>query len=318
MKKYLLIGLIISGCCTIKPTQRIEFEAAGTYPEGIAFDPNKDVFYVSSMTTGAIGKVSTKGEYSVLYSDTTLKSSFGLKLHPDGKRLFVCTGDPNYSKYSTAATKKKLIRLIVIDVNTGKKTSETDLSGLINEKHFLNDLAFDDKGNSYFTDSYSNAVYKIADNGTTSVFASDKQFETAGNGLNGIVFHKDGFLLVDNSATGSIYKIDVNDPKKVQKVAIEQYFLGADGLVLNDDNKLTVVVNGGSDKIVQLTTTDNWQSAKVTGTTLAKDRFTYPATATMKGNEIWIMNAKTSELSDSNTVPSKVFAIQRAVIKPVP
>ena len=136
--------------------------------------------------------------------------------------------------------------------------------------------------------------------------------------MNGIVYHPNGYFLVDNSNTGRIYKVDAKNPGNVTQVMIDQYFLGADGLLLNDNNRLTIVVNGGTDKIFQLTSEDNWQTAKLAATTIAADRFTYPATATFADNSIWVMNAKTNELMDSNAIPAKWFAIQKVVLKPVP
>jgi len=115
-----------------------------------------------------------------------------------------------------------------------------------------------------------------------------------------------------------VYKIDIKNPSNVQKVKLDQYYLGADGLLLDDNTHLTLVVNGGNDKIFRLESTDGWQSAKLSATTLASDRFSYPSTATRFQNNTWIMNAKFSELVDSNSVPSKNFAIQKAAFKPVP
>jgi len=316
--KYLILILFVSSCITNRPTSRIEFEAMDSYPEGIAFDKDKDTYYVSSMRDGTIGKVTPGGVYMVLHKDSTLKSTYGMKVHPDGKRLFVCVSDANYSKYTSPTTRRKMIRLISIDVETGKRLSDIDLSDLVPGKHFGNDITFDNNYNTYMTDSFANAIYKITPDGKASVFAQDKMFETEGVGLNGIVFHPDGFLLVDNSATGKIYKVDISNPKNVQEVKIDQYFMGADGLVLKDKDKLVIVTNGGNDKIFQIKSEDNWQTAKLSATTIAADVFTYPATATMKGNDLWVMNAKTSELVDSNAVPSKKFDIQLAVLKPVP
>ena len=317
--KYLLITLaLLTGCVATGPTTRITFDAPDAYPEGIAYDSARAVYYVSSMREGTLGKVDSQGNYTVFYADTTLKSTYGMKIHPDGKRLFVCAGDANYSKFSTPATKKKMARLLSIDLTTGKKLADVDVSGLVPGKHFPNDLVFDDKGNVFMTDSYANAIYKITPEGKPSVFAKDKLFETEGFGLNGIVYHPDGFLLVDNSNTGQLYKVPLDNPKNAKAVKIPQFFLGADGMLLNDKNRLALVVNGGNDKIFQVTTQDNWATAKVTATTLAADRFTYPATATFKGSDIWVMNAKTNELADSNAVPSRKFAIQKAVLKPVP
>ncbi|AEI50792.1 SMP-30/gluconolactonase/LRE family protein [Runella slithyformis] len=318
MKKYLLISLLLAGCISNKPSARIEFEAPDAYPEGVAYDKTADVFYVSSMRTGTVGKVTRQGQYTALHTDSSFKSSYGMKMHPDGKRLYVCVGDANYSKYTAPDTRRKMARLVSIDPASGKRLSDIDLSGLVPGKHFPNDLVFDDKGNIYLTDSFAHAIYKITPEGKASVFAKDKRFETEGIGLNGIVYHPDGFLLVDNSNTGMIYKVDIAHPKNVQKVVTDQYFLGADGLLLNDSNTLTVVVNGGNDKIYQLTTEDHWKSARLSATTLITDRFTYPATAALAGKEIWVMNAGTNELVDSNAVPAKKFAIQFAPLKSIP
>jgi sugar lactone lactonase YvrE len=316
--RYILVIFLLSGCLAVKPTERLEFEATDSYPEGIAYDPSGKAYYVSSMRTGAIGKVDLNGKYSVFFAEEGLKSSYGLKIHPDGKQLIACISDANYSKLTSPDTRKKMIRLISIDLATGKKLQDVDLESLVPGKHFGNDIAFDKDQNIYMTDSYANVVYKISTDWKPSVFAKHKMFETEGFGLNGIVVHPDGFLLVDNSNTGRIYKVDLKDPSKVSKVRIDQYFLGADGMILREDNTLVVVVNGGNNKIFRLKTKDNWDSAILSGTTLAVDRFTYPATATLRDNDVWIMNAKTNELMDSTSIPSKRFAIQKAVLKPVP
>jgi sugar lactone lactonase YvrE len=314
----LAIVALLAGCIAIKPTERISFEAPDSYPEGIAYDSIANVFYVSSARTGTIGRVTPEGMYSELLKDSTLKSSYGLKIHPDRKRLFACVGDANYSRYTDSSTHRTMSRLISIDISSGKKLADVDLSKLLPGRHFANDLVFDDQGNAYVTDSYAHAIYKVTAAGQATVFARDPQFITAGIGINGIVYHPGGFLLVDNSNTGRLYKVDINHPEHVQTVVIDQYFLGADGLLLRNNNQLVIAVNGTNDKIFELTSSDNWQSARLKATTLVADRFTYPATATRKGNDIWIMNAKFNELTDSNAIPARQFAIQRAVLKPVP
>ncbi|WP_129715261.1 gluconolaconase [Pedobacter sp. SYP-B3415] len=299
------------------PGPRIEFDAPEAYPEGVTYDQTAKVYYVSSARLGQIGKVTLQGMYAVLHTDPALKSTYGLKLHPDGKRLFVCVSDANYSKFTEPATRMKMARLISIDIQSGRKLSDVDLSRLIPGKHFANDLTFDRSGNTYVTDSFAGAVYKVSPDGKASVFAKDERFATEGVGLNGIVYHPSGYLIVDNSAKGQLFRIDLSNPKQVQQIKTDRFFMGADGLVLNDNNTLTMVVNGGTDKIFQLASTDNWQSAKVIASTVVEDRFTYPSTATLNGKEIWVMNAQFNQLLDSNSVPLKKFALQQAVLKPV-
>ncbi|MET1057929.1 MAG: gluconolaconase [Pedobacter sp.] len=322
MKVFSYIAIAAVGIATIaatspEPSPRLEFDAPGSYPEGLVYNKAANVYYVSSARLGSIGKVTPRGAYTVLHADSTLKSTYGLKVHPDGKSLFACVSDANYSKYTNPATRMKLARLISIDINTGKKLSDVDLSRLVPGKHFINDLAFDNMKNAYVTDSYAGAVYKVTPDGKASLFAKDEMFKTEGVGLNGIVFHPDGYLVVDNSAKGQLFKIELKNPSQVKKIAIDQYFLGADGLLLGDRNTLTMVVNGGIDKIYKLSSNDNWTSAKVIASTQTEDRFTYPSTATQNGNDIWVMNAQLSQLLDSNAVPVKTFAIQKVIYKPL-
>lgn len=320
MKKIIMAALFV-GCATAvpdQPTARIEFNAPEAYPEGIAFDSISRNYFVSSARLGGIGKVTLDGSYSVLINDPSFKSSYGMKVHPDGKRIFVCIGDANYSKFTSLETRKKMARLIGIDINTGKKTDDINLAGLVSGLHFPNDLTFDNQNNAYITDSFANVIYKVTPQGKASVFADHQLFKTEGIGLNGIVWHPSGYLLSVSSGTGTIYKINIDDPKKVSKVLTEQFLMNGDGLLLTGSQKLVVVQNGGSDKIYELTSSDNWHSAKLSASTLVADRFTYPSTATKADGKIWVMNAKFSELTDSTSVPSKKFSIQHARLIPLP
>lgn len=319
--KKLIVCLLMVGCAAAipdQPTARIEFNAPESYPEGIAYDSISNVFFVSSARLGSIGKVTPGGVYSLLLNDPSFKSSYGVKVHPDGKRLFVCISDANYSKFTSPDTRKKMARLVGINMVTGKITDDIDLSKLVPGNHFANDLTFDSQQNAYVTDSFSNVIYKVTPGGQASVFADSPMFKTEGVGLNGIVFHPSGYLLTVSSGTGAVYKIDLKNPKSISKVATEQFFMNGDGLLLTGNNKLVLVQNGGSDKIYELTSEDNFVSAKMSASTLVADRFTYPSTATMANDKVWIMNAKFSELTDSTNVPSKRFEIQHARLMPLP
>lgn len=319
--KKIIYCFLFAGCAAVlpsEPTARIEFSAPDAYPEGIAYDSINALYYVSSARTGTLGRVTPQGIYTSVYTDPGLKSSYGIKLHPDGQRLFACVGDANYSKFTAPDTRKKMARLVGINLQSGKKTDDIDLSGLTPGEHFPNDLIFDAAGNCYITDSFANVIYRIRKDGKASVFADSPLFTTKGIGLNGIVYHPAGYLLVCSSGTGAIYKVDIADPKKVTTVACDQFFVNADGLLLTGSNKLVVVQNGGSDKIYEIESKDNWASAKLVASTLAADRFTYPSTATMVREKVWVMNANFTELVDSTSVPSQKFAIQHARLMPLP
>lgn len=287
------------------------------YPEGVAYNDKTNTFYVSSVKDATIGIVDAAGNYKPFYQDKDLKSSYGMKVNAAKNQLWVCTGDANYSDYSDSDTHKKIIRLIAVDLSSGKKVQDIDLSKLYTGKHFANDLAFDDKGNAYITDSYSPVIYKVDAQGKASVFAENDLFKGEDVGLNGIAYHPQGFLITVNNATGAILKVDVNNPANVTKVKINQLFPGADGLLWDAQGNLILVQNEGNDKANQVVSTDGWVTAKVKAATSILDRFQYPTTGVMQGSKIYLLNAKLNELSDPTKKPSEEFSLQQVVLKPI-
>jgi len=310
--KIIIYPIMAIAALFVAPSQKIEFEAPESYPEGVTFNPKTSNYYVSSARLGTIGEVSSDGKYKAFYQSPELKSTYGLKISNDQKRLFACVGDANYSKFKSPGTDKKLAHLIAIDLKSGKKVLDVDLAGLVPGKHFPNDLTLDKSGNAYITDSFANVIYKVSPDGKASVLAKSDLFMTEGVGLNGIVWNPGNFLLVASSGAGTIFKVDVANPMNITRVELPQFFMNADGLLLNDANTLTLVQNGGSNRIFQLQSSDNWKSAKVKSATKYEDRFAFPSTATANKGEVWVMNAKFNELNDSTTVPSKKFSIQKA------
>jgi len=298
-------------------TERIVFKAPVMYPEGVTWHPEKKLFFVSSVKTGTIGSVDEAGMYKELYKDNMLKSTFGMKVDEKNNRLLVCVSDPNYSKYSTPATFKKMARLISIDLTSGQKKMDVDLAKLHPGKHFANDLTLDNDGNIYVTDSFSPVIYKISTGGQATVFAKSDLFKSEDVGLNGILFHPQGFLLVAHNTNGTLLKVDVKDPKKIMTVKINNLFPGADGLLWASPDNLVLIQNKGVDKAFQIASTDNWITAEVKAATASEDRFQYPTTGTLENGRVWLLNSKLNENTDSSMTPSKEFSLQMAKFQAV-
>lgn len=313
---HTLVAVTLLSQAAAAQTPRISFEAPAAYPEGVAYDPASDIFFVSSVKTGTIGKVTPLGQYTVFYRDTTLKSSYGMKVDPARHKLWVCTGDPNYSQYSDSSTYKKIIRIIGLDTRTGVKINDIDLSGLYKGLHFANDMALDNNGNLYITDSYSPVVYRVDASGNAGVFAQSDWFRAVDIGLNGIVWSPDGYLIVAHNSDGNLYKIDISDPRRITRIKQQTFFPGADGLLWDAQGNLVLVQNKGVHKIFRLSSRDNWQSAEVTASTLAADRFHQPSTAASRKNMIYVMNSKLNELTDPTASPSKEFSLQQVRFQP--
>jgi len=314
---YLLCFFILTALSGRAQSSQIKFATPGLYPEGVTFDPKFKLFYVSSVRTSAIGSVDLKGNYKPFFEDKNFKSTYGLKIDPAKNLLWACVSDANYSAFSDSSTHKKLGKIIAIDLSSGKKTQEIDLAGLFPGKHFINDIAFDTQGNIYATDSFSPVVYKIDKNGKANVFAKSEWFKSVDIGLNGIAFHKDGFLIVNNNSRGALYKIDLKNPENIIRVKIKNLFPGADGMMFDKSGNLILVQNKSVDKVYQLVSKDNWATAEVSAATSPEDRYQQPSTVTSNGNHIYVLNSKMNELADATKRPSKEFSIQLVEFKPV-
>jgi len=295
---------------------RISIPVKGLYPEGTAYNPANQLFYIGSVTDGTIGTVDKNGKYTSIYKDSTLKSTYGMKVDTKRNLLWVCASDANYSKYSTPSTFKKMAKVIALDLKTNRVVKSIDLSKLYHGPHFANDLCLDDKNNLYITDSFSPVIYKIDSKDKASVFLKSDLFKGEDVGLNGIVYHKDGFLLVSMGSTGSIYKIALHKAVHIHKVTIDRFFPGADGLLLTKNNTLVLVQNKGTNAVFELSSPDKWLSAKLKSATAAEARYQQPSTATFADDKIYVLNSKLDELANPAKKPAEDFPLQEVKFNP--
>ena len=236
-------------------------------PEGIQYDEANGRFVVSSRTRGRLGTVRDDSTYTVLADDPRLVSTIGLNLDATRQRLLAAVSDAggNTSR-STAATLRKLAALAIFNPSTGALLSYVDLGALRpTQAHFANDITVDNQGNAYITDSLSPIIYKVDAQGAATVFLENSQFSGGtAFGLNGIVFHPDGYLLVAKSNDGTLFKVPVANPASFTTVASSQSLVGADGLLLLDNTTLLVVA-GSQNTVYRMASTDAWATTRPSG-----------------------------------------------------
>jgi hypothetical protein len=164
------------------------------------------------------------------------------------------------------------IYLYIFDLNTNERIIRIDLTNVAATQgpRIVNDVAIDAQGNAYVTDSIAGAIYRVDAQGNTA-YLTDPKFATelgdlmAGGipgggqggapgqggpsaegfsaqlGLNGIVYHPDGYLLVGKSGEGKLFKIPLDNPANVVEVTVPEVLTGVDALRLTADNKLVAV-----------------------------------------------------------------------------
>ena len=310
MKKLLLQSTFFLAIFTASPlhAQDITFKSDTLYPEGIAYHSKRNMFFVSSLRHGKIGTVDRKGNYTIFVNSPEIISAIGIRLNEETNTLYVCTSDPGVSTNTSPATQRKFAKLIAYDATTGAQKYIADL-GALNPSgmNFANDVTFDNEGNVYVTNSFSPIIFKIDSNGKPTIFATSEEWKAEGFSLNGIVYHPNGYLIVAKSNPGSLYKVSVKNPAEFKKIACE-LLPGIDGLIYNETKNEVIAISNVSQEIVQLTTGNNWDSAKRIKT--VKSVNTFPTTGTIVGSIYYVLNAKLNELFNPAAAKSSSFVIQ--------
>ena len=325
MKRTALIITFIAGLFTsplsMADNKIITIHNKGLYPEGIGYDPQTKHFYVSSVARGEIWQVDQNGKSVLFAKNDKFASTIGLHIDDKNDRLLICVSDPGVGEKSSKATIGKLAGLAVYDLNTKKEIAFYNLASTNDKKgHFANDVSIDEKGNSYITDSFSPIIYKVNKQGKISILANypELQVKQGKFGLNGIVYHPDGFLIVAHYDSGKLYKIDLDNPSNIKEILLKKQTkswkpTGLDGLLLLKNETLIAVNNDSSGRkngnfILRLTSHDNWDSASVNGVMPSSN--TFPTTLTNSGDKVFVLHAKLHALF-SKQPAEKTFEIEQ-------
>lgn len=288
----------------------IQFIAEKNYAESLSWSARKKRFFVGSVTHGTIGTVTPDGKYAPLIHDEQLVSTVGILVDDSRNTVWAANADPGVGDRTQAATKGKLAGIAKYDETTGKRLAYYDLGALSGGSHFANDLTLDEQGNAYVTDSFAPIIYKIDTAGNATIFAQNKLFNDAeGFNLNGIAYHRGGYLLVGKSNSGDLFRISISDPTNVQPVKLPEPLKGADGFNLFDGDHLFVVINQGIDKIVELVSTDDWKTAKIARE--VKSAKSMPTAATKVGDSVWVLNSRLDNLFDPKAEKVNDFVLQK-------
>ena len=292
----LALAVVLPGCSDDDDTpadpagpNKITVPQAALHPEGIQYDEANKRFFVSSRTQGRIGFVKDDSTYTQFADDAQLISTIGLNFDAGRNRLLVAVSDNNTNPNRTSpATQRKLAALAIYNTTNGTRTSYVDLGSLrpmLN--HFANDIAVDSQGNAYITDSLSPLIYQVTPQGIASVFLENSQLSGGtGFGLNGIVFHPDGYLLVAKANDGALFKVPIANPTSFTRVTTSQSLTGADGLLLVD-NRTLLVVSGSQQTVFRISSSDAWVNASSSGSFVTGA--VSPTTITRRGTDAYVL-----------------------------
>jgi len=201
-------------------------------PEGIAYQQRTRSFFVSITADGAIYRGTTDSDtVSPFISGAAGQSAVGMKVR--GNKLYVAGGTTGTITVYDLSTKQAIA------------TFQTGADG------FLNDLVVTRNGDAWVTDSFRPTLWHItgkqvrAGGGTPQAIDLAAVFGTTPNEFhaNGIVALNSHRFVVVDTATGTLYRINVRQGVATIQAITGVSLPGGDGMI-RDRGRL-VVVQGG-------------------------------------------------------------------------
>lgn len=296
--KFFLLLLVISAVPiaylisleTAKPTSHVyHYHSTGWLREGGKWDDLNRRFLVSFME-GGVGQIRVPDDHSSgtileevrVITDVDLKgnASLGILVDPARNRLLVAIADVFGNRYGALAA---------YDLTTWDRLFLTQLSGPEDGKTFADDVTVDSEGNAYVTDAKENKIWKVGANGeflstiTSPLFIAKEWYKNL-VGLNGIVYHPNGFLIVVHTFSGNLFKVEINKGDEVKLIEVEGGPLSfGDGLELLSPTRL--VVAGNPSRLVE--SSDDWETAVVVGKSKGQSHRLVTA-ATVKDGKVYL------------------------------
>ncbi|KAM7463460.1 hypothetical protein LguiA_031581 [Lonicera macranthoides] len=277
--------IVFLGPAQARSPHIINFRSPNLYPESLAWDPIAQHFLVGSLRYPTILSISDAAVVDTVISDPSLPpdSTFlGVTVDPLRRRLLTAVHSNSQTPSFNA--------LAAYDLRSGQRLFLTPLLDPASTIYApaTNDIAVDFSGNAYITNSASNFVWKVNPEGEGSVFSQSPVFSShpvdpttpySSCGLNGVAYIGKGYLLVVQSSTGKLFKVDGEDGT-ARTVILNKDLTGADGIAVRSDG---VVVAVSQYKAYYIKSDSSWSEGVVFDeTALDGERF---ATSVTVGGE---------------------------------
>lgn len=297
--RYGLLILILTVTMSVISAQDdlpddIVISRPGFGPEGIAWDAANGRFLLGSLNEGTVFSVADDGTITPFIESDNFLSTVGIEIDEAHGRVLVANSD---SSIFFNPSSQGVAGLGAYDLNTGEEIFYTEFNALNSDEgaqFFANDVAVDADGNAYVTNSFAPEIYKVTPDGDASIFVHDDRLSSEFFGMNGIVYHPDGYLLVALSGQAELYKIPLDAPQDMSLVALDVPF-GADGMILHPNGDLIAVADyfdadaGASvSAVIAVQSDDDWQSATLID---AQDDGGVATTAAIRDGAIYVINA---------------------------
>ena len=262
LRSVVLIGFAVagSGCSNEIPPETPTFiEGKGLseiayhlperdlIPEGICYDPEKDVFYLGSIRKSKILKISRDGEVEVFVEPIEGEERGYLGMRIDlNRRLLWANWHQDLKPNDPDPERKLLTGISKFNLEDGQLIREY-LIEKTDKNHLFNDVAIAQDGTVYFTSFSYGMIYTI-DGESDEIHEFLQMPEGVWN--NGIdITPDDTFLFVVGS--DRVFRVDLGTKELLELPSPNEAVVGyGDGLYFHDGNLLAITGHREGEEVV--------------------------------------------------------------------
>jgi sugar lactone lactonase YvrE len=243
-------------------------------PEGIAYDPVDDVFYVSGIHRRNVLRVTRDGRATDFVKEQQDGMLGGLGVKVDAKRRLLWVISSTTAEMRGHVEGKDASMLATYDLRDGRLVKRLDAA-----PGRLNDLTLLEDGSLFATDMGRHKVVRLAAGGDKL-----EDWEEGFNWPNGIAVSDDQRTLYVADFRG-IHRIDLADKSKRDRVQTAKLLNGIDGLTFHNGTLIGIQNSIGKPRVLRVHLADN--RAEILES--KNGAFELPTTGAVAGNDYWFI-----------------------------
>ncbi len=283
------------------------------YPNGITHTSNSTL-YVGSVTSGQILQITPNGKTETFFPGTDeIFAATSLRL--DEQRGILWGASPDFLGVRDAdgQVTRRSHRIFAIDIRTAKVLRVISMP----DGGFGNDIALDEEGGVYLTDSSRPRIYYLAPGANQlQVWAEDEQFRSKQIGLGGIARAANGILIVGLFSDGKLLRVtpQAQGKPKVEAILLPRSLENPDGMQFAPDGSLLITegaVSSGNGRLLRIRNILDNETPK-TIETLASG-LESPVNLTITDQTVWVTESRIRHrlLPSNETAVPDVFFLRR-------
>lgn len=281
----------------IPQPEQLVLPGTGFYPESLTAHAD-GTLYVGSLGTGQVVAYAD-GEESprTIIAGHGVTNVAGVAVHDD--TLWLCSVDITFMRPTA-------LRSFSLEGVPG-------VTAPLAANQFCNDIAFDDAGNVYATDSFSGAILRLRPGATAlETWTQDARFAASMQGafgLDGIAYDGTGALLVNTFDRGKLFRVVIGASGAagaITEIVVSPALASPDGMRALDADTLLVVEGPGRLTRVELTGATATATPIVTGLDM-------PTSVVVARDAAWISEGQLGRLF-TGAPPAGPFLVKRVAL----